>query len=58
VFVKAVERDLARRLRREQGLPIKAIGAAIGVSSTALGVLFQADADGFYESEKRILAVS
>ena len=36
MFVKAAERELARRLRREQGLPIKAIAAAIGVSSSSV----------------------
>jgi transcriptional regulator with XRE-family HTH domain len=36
VFVKVAERDLARRLRREQGLPIKTIAATIGVSSSSV----------------------
>jgi hypothetical protein len=32
VFVKTVERNLARKLRREDGLPIKAIAARVGVA--------------------------
>jgi transcriptional regulator with XRE-family HTH domain len=36
VFVKVVERDEARRLRREEGLPIKAIAAALSVSSSSV----------------------
>jgi len=36
VFVKVVEREAARRLRREQGLPIKAIAATLRVSSSSV----------------------
>lgn len=36
MFVKVVERERARRLRREQGLPIKVIAAAVGVSSSSV----------------------
>jgi transposase-like protein len=36
VFVKVAERERARRLRREQGLPIKEIAAAVGVSSSSV----------------------
>ena len=36
MFVKVAEREEARRLRREQGLPIKVIAAAIGVSSSSV----------------------
>jgi hypothetical protein len=36
VFVKVAERERARRLRREQGLPIKVIAAAVGVSSSSV----------------------
>ena len=36
MFVKVAERDQARRLRREQGLPIKTIAAAIGVSPSSV----------------------
>jgi hypothetical protein len=35
-FVKLAERELARRLRREQGLPIKEIAADVGVSSSSV----------------------
>jgi hypothetical protein len=34
--VKVIEREQARRLRREQGLPIKVIAATIGVSSSSV----------------------
>lgn len=34
--MKVAERELARRLRREQGLPIKTIAAAIGVSPSSV----------------------
>jgi AraC-like DNA-binding protein len=36
VFVKVAERERARRLRREDGLPIKVIAAQIGVSSSSV----------------------
>ena len=34
--MKLIEREQARRLRREQGLPIKVIAATIGVSSSSV----------------------
>lgn len=34
--MKVVEREQARRLRREQGLPIKVIAASVGVSSSSV----------------------
>jgi hypothetical protein len=37
VFVKVAEREEARRLRREQGLPIKAIAAAVAVAPSTVG---------------------
>jgi transcriptional regulator with XRE-family HTH domain len=36
VFVKLEEREQARRMRREEGLSIKAITAALGVSSSSV----------------------
>ena len=36
MFVKIVERDEARRLRSEEGLPIKAIAAALTVSASSV----------------------
>jgi hypothetical protein len=36
VFVKREERELARRLRAEQGLPIKAIARVVGVSVSSV----------------------
>jgi len=38
VFVKRTERDAARRLRAEQGLPIKQIAALVGVSSSSVSL--------------------
>jgi AcrR family transcriptional regulator len=38
VFVKREERDLARRLRGEQGLPVKEIAARVGVSVSSVSL--------------------
>jgi hypothetical protein len=38
MFVKVEERELARRLRREQGLPVKEIARVVGVSVSSVSL--------------------